>query len=779
MDKSDRRRRPFAFDKMEGLVREMKDEETGVRVKSQKLFLTSIPSAFAGYNIIEWLMDRLTVDETEAVHIANMLCQYGYFFPVNDSKNLTLKDDSSLYRFQIPYYWPCSQKNPDNVEYAIYLSKRLLRNKQRHALEDYEMDSLNSLKKNLQNKWEFITMQSEEQVRLSKDRKKGEKIVTDSQERAFWRVHRPPPGCVSVLEQIPIKIGGSFSTKKKRSSEDLRREVELLRNCIGRTRVKTSVALDGLVSFSETYHEYDPLLTAAQPSNPWVTDDPTFWTFNCPIVDAITEKRIKRWALSMEDLVSDLTGLQEFTNYLRKEYSHENIRFWLAVNDLKRSCQSQIHLKVKEIYNEFLAPGAPCEINIDGKTMEKTHKEMKGPSRFTFDAAAEHVYTLLLKKDCYPRFIRSEHYKNLLANGVQPSARRRFFGFVGGAANKKDCKERIKPGCSTSLQGTSSSALQANQSSSCGSGRRRGSDRSLTSSPHELPINVVKVSQSHSQSNLSDIPYRENLSSTEESAGDRPGGICPWEGSENGGNDKKRSLPSSIAEETDSRLSTSSSRKNSTSGGGGNAYDSASADESVSDSVSNRLRRSCGLGSSTVYNRRGSSSTCCTPQQTIDRPSVSSAEDLDFGPSPENRSPERQHSIGPISPKNVFAEPQSTLRHQSSAECASTTSTVLDSKPNRKKLLKSLSLARKQSVTPVINVSSVDKDNKVLTEESKVTEPAETASAFVCQSEDEGAKAAVSTTTSNDGNDVCPWEDEQNQDKGGRFLKVYETYGFL
>lgn len=63
------------------------------------------------------------------------------------------------------------------------------------------------------------------QVRLSKDRKKGEKIVTDSQERAFWRVHRPPPGCVSVMEQIPIKIGGSFSTKKKRSSEDLRREV--------------------------------------------------------------------------------------------------------------------------------------------------------------------------------------------------------------------------------------------------------------------------------------------------------------------------------------------------------------------------------------------------------------------------------------------------------------------------------------------------------------------------------------------------------------------------
>lgn len=47
--------------------------------------------------------------------------------------------------------------------------------------------------------------------------------------------------------------------------------------------MKTSVALDGLVSFGETYHEYDPILTGAQPSNPWVTDDPTFWTFNCPM----------------------------------------------------------------------------------------------------------------------------------------------------------------------------------------------------------------------------------------------------------------------------------------------------------------------------------------------------------------------------------------------------------------------------------------------------------------------------------------------------------------
>lgn len=75
--------------------------------------------------------------------------------------------------------------------------------------------------------------------------------------------------------------------------------------------------------------------------------------------------------------------------------------------------------------SEFLAPGAPCEVNIDGKTMERTQSELKAPSRFTFDPAAEHVYALLLKKDCYPRFRRSEMYKQLLAAGVQPSAKKR------------------------------------------------------------------------------------------------------------------------------------------------------------------------------------------------------------------------------------------------------------------------------------------------------------------------------------------------------------------
>lgn len=74
-------------------MREMQDPESGVPVRSQKQFLTSIPSAFmgechrylrcgvsvsghhgqdttvgclrvAGYDLIEWLMERLAIEES-------------------------------------------------------------------------------------------------------------------------------------------------------------------------------------------------------------------------------------------------------------------------------------------------------------------------------------------------------------------------------------------------------------------------------------------------------------------------------------------------------------------------------------------------------------------------------------------------------------------------------------------------------------------------------------------------------------------------------------------
>ncbi|KYN41367.1 Regulator of G-protein signaling 7 [Trachymyrmex septentrionalis] len=819
---------------MEGLVREMQDPESGVPVRSQKQFLTSIPSAFMGYDLIEWLMERLAIEESvEAVHIANQLCQYGYFFPVNDSKTLTVKDDSSLYRFQTPYYWPWQHRTPDNVEYAIYLAKRTLRNKQRHALEDYEIEALNSLRKNLQNKWDIIQLQAEEQVRLSKERKKGDKIVSDSQERAFWRVYRPPPGCLSSLEVVPVptrfRPGLPRPPSRKRTLTDLQRELI-------RTRIKVSTAIENLKSYFETYVEYDPMFVQPQPSNPWITDDHTFWQLNNSLVDVPTEKRVKRWALSMEELMSDPTGLQEFTNYLRKEYSHENIRFWLAVKDLRHSFQAQIPDKVNEIFREFLAPGAPCEINIDGKTMERIHQEMKNPSRFTFDSAAEHVYTLLLKKDCYPRFIRSDQYRNLLAAGVQPLQKKRFFVF-GGQAKKK---------VSSTSTPTSSTLQHANISSG---GRRRGSDRSLSGSAHELAVcgvrdvsSAPRVPHSHSQSNLTDIPYRD-AGATEVAV--RPmDDVCPWEAvpgpsTEHGATgdavssgrtvsvDQARHVWDSGGHGTTAHsVEARASRKNSV------QLDSCSSSSDVSlaiADVSERLRKSCSLqhsgsiGTSTSGPITRNYSTCSASGRIrlaeIGRVSVSSCN----YPSPQQsfeyshavvEKVEERSSLEKIVPEEetvaeavVVTESQPSPKTSAKAPLISISAIVGDL-PSDNSTMENADEDASESCTAkdageiVAEEKTKGEDSRADTgadvspvaEEPAATEELPQEAQVVpvwepdAQQEDRPTTAAAAAAATqaeprekrdNNVNEVCPWEDEENCRVDAPYVKTYATLGYL
>lgn len=170
------------------------------------------------------------------------------------------------------------------------------------------------------------------------------------QERAYWRVHRPPPGQFTPLEPCPIPSRDRQGKPRRRIADDWHREVDYLKSSMGRTRMKMSQACECLIQYCETFSDYDFFIQPVLPSNPWVSEDITFWQLNNTIVDIPTEKRVRRWAISIEELVSDPTGLQEFTAYLKKEYSHENIRFWIAVNDLRRSAHSQICKKVKEIY---------------------------------------------------------------------------------------------------------------------------------------------------------------------------------------------------------------------------------------------------------------------------------------------------------------------------------------------------------------------------------------------------------------------------------------------
>ena len=70
-------------------------------------------------------------------------------------------------------------------------------------------------------KWEFVFMQAEAQYKVDKKRDRLERQILDSQERAFWDVHRPVPGCVNTTEVDFRKLSRSGRPKYSASNNSV------------------------------------------------------------------------------------------------------------------------------------------------------------------------------------------------------------------------------------------------------------------------------------------------------------------------------------------------------------------------------------------------------------------------------------------------------------------------------------------------------------------------------------------------------------------------------
>uniref|UniRef100_A0A8C1TKY7 Regulator of G protein signaling 18 n=1 Tax=Cyprinus carpio TaxID=7962 RepID=A0A8C1TKY7_CYPCA len=102
-----------------------------------------------------------------------------------------------------------------------------------------------------------------------------------------------------------------------------------------------------------------------------------------------------------------------FTQFLRSQFSEENIEFWLACEDFKTTeSATKLQSKAKQIHAIFIDKEAPKEINIDHSTKATIEKNILKPTRSCFDAAQSKIYSLM-KRDCYPRFLSSDIYLTL------------------------------------------------------------------------------------------------------------------------------------------------------------------------------------------------------------------------------------------------------------------------------------------------------------------------------------------------------------------------------
>ncbi|XP_053324628.1 regulator of G-protein signaling 21 [Spea bombifrons] len=122
---------------------------------------------------------------------------------------------------------------------------------------------------------------------------------------------------------------------------------------------------------------------------------------------------------SVDKLLACKDGLDAFKAFLKSEFSDENIEFWLACEDLKKTKTStQIALKANNIYCEFIKTEAPREVNIDHKTRDIISQNISQPTSNCFDDAQK-LILCLMAKDSFPRFLRSENYKDLIKKQQQ------------------------------------------------------------------------------------------------------------------------------------------------------------------------------------------------------------------------------------------------------------------------------------------------------------------------------------------------------------------------
>ncbi|NXI39968.1 RGS9 protein, partial [Galbula dea] len=401
---------------IEALMMEMQNPDTGIKTQTQTVLVANIPHAVAGNDVVQWILQRLQITQEEALHLGDLFVKYGYIYPLQEPKNLTLRADGSLYRFQTPYFWPAQSWAADDTDYAIYLAKKNM--KRKGVLEEYEKEHYNMLNQKINYKWDFVIMQAKEQYKAGKERKKEDRYALDCQERAYWLVNRTPPGMLDTLE-YGLDRATDPNENKKKTLDVYRREIMYYQMSIMKSRVKSSVSVGGLVKYSEQFLSSDPILSGCLPSNPWITDDPDFWDFNAKLVEVPTRMRVERWAFNFSELIRDPKGRQNFQLFLKKEFSGENLSFWEACEDLKYGDQSKVKEKAEEIYKLFLAPGARRWINIDGTTMGITVKGLKHPHRYVLDAAQTHIY-MLMKKDSYGRYLKSPIYKEMLAKAIVP-----------------------------------------------------------------------------------------------------------------------------------------------------------------------------------------------------------------------------------------------------------------------------------------------------------------------------------------------------------------------
>ncbi|KAI7810982.1 regulator of G-protein signaling 12 [Triplophysa rosa] len=133
-----------------------------------------------------------------------------------------------------------------------------------------------------------------------------------------------------------------------------------------------------------------------------------------------TERRVASWAVCFERLLQDPVGVRYFSEFLKKEFSEENILFWQACeyfSHVPETDKKQLSQMAREIYNSFLSSKATTPVNIDSQA-QLADDILNAPRPDMFKEQQLQIFNLM-KFDSYTRFLKSYLYQECMLAEVE------------------------------------------------------------------------------------------------------------------------------------------------------------------------------------------------------------------------------------------------------------------------------------------------------------------------------------------------------------------------
>lgn len=120
---------------------------------------------------------------------------------------------------------------------------------------------------------------------------------------------------------------------------------------------------------------------------------------------------VASWGTSFERLLEDPAGLHTFSEFLKKEFSAENIYFWTACERYRQLVDREERAKeAQAIFAKHLESGCGEPVNVDSIARNIAQENLPQAEQTLFGAASKQIFNLM-KFDSYQRFIKSDMYR--------------------------------------------------------------------------------------------------------------------------------------------------------------------------------------------------------------------------------------------------------------------------------------------------------------------------------------------------------------------------------